>query len=296
MVDQNDGLPVSGAKVSFTDKDGLVESVTTNGTGNVHRQLPVGDYTMTVEAPNYTTAAYSFSLDKLYAKATIEARLTTGVAGLKADGLDVVLGTDQKGVGMLTLTNTGSAPLTYHLGEAARHPELDAAGATMRTGTGADSTIDLAAWKASASGMTPSNVDGKAATASKAEAQAAAKVGPTSGGDVITRIPIPGEIEEKEPTGIGYDGDVWVHDYNARTNTVYTVTGKPTGKVFDASWNPAYRAFDMALDTKTGDMCQIEDSPASYIHCFDRETGKETRQIKGDWSAIRDWRRRRATT
>ncbi|MFF4807083.1 S8 family serine peptidase [Micromonospora chersina] len=286
VVDKNDGLPVSGAKVSFTDKDGLVESVTTNATGIVHRQLPVADYTMTVEAPNYVPGSYDFTLDKLYAKATVDARLTTGVAGLKADGLDAVMGTDQNGVGSLTLTNTGSAPLTYDLGEAARHPELDATGATARTGTGAASTIDLTAWKAGASGMKPSNADGKAATASKAEAQAAAKVGPTSGGDVITRIPIPGTIAEKEPTGIGYDGDVWVHDYMARTNTAYTVTGKPTGKVFDASWNPAYRAFDMALDTKTGDMCQMEDSPASYIHCFDRESGKETRQIKGDWSTL----------
>ncbi|MFI2649642.1 S8 family serine peptidase [Micromonospora fulviviridis] len=286
VVDKNDGLPVSGAKVSFTNKNGLVETVTTNGTGIVHRQLPVGDYTMTVDAPNYTTAAYPFSLDKLYANAKIDARLTTGVAGLKADGLEALLGTDQSGVGSLTLTNNGSAPLTYDLGEAARHPELDAAGATARTGTGAASTIDLTAWKTGASGMKPSNVDGKATTSSAAEAQAAAKVGPTSGGDVITRIPIPGTIQEKEPSGIGYDGDVWVHDYIARTNTAYTVTGKRTGKVFDASWNPAYRAFDMALDTKTGDMCQMEDSPASYIHCFDRETGKETRQIKGDWSTL----------
>ncbi|MFC0507020.1 S8 family serine peptidase [Micromonospora costi] len=286
VVDKNDGLPVAGAKVSFATKNGLVETVTTNGTGVVHRQLPVGDYTMTVDAPNYTTAAYPFSLDKLYANATVDARLTTGVAGLKADGLDAVLGTDQNGLGTLTLTNNGSAPLTYNLGEAARHPELDAVGATTRTGTGADSTIDLTAWKTGASGMKPSNVDGKAATASAAEAEAAGKVGTTSGGDVITRIAIPGTIAEKEPSGIGYDGDVWVHDYNARTNTAYTVTGKPTGKVFDASWNPTYRAFDMALDTKTGDMCQMEDSPASYIHCFDRKTGKETRQIKGDWSTL----------
>ncbi|MFF5181792.1 S8 family serine peptidase [Micromonospora sp. NPDC000316] len=286
VVDRNDGLPVAGAKVSFTTKAGLVETVTTNGTGIVHRQLPVGDYTMTVDAPNYTTAAYPFSLGKLYAKATIDARLITGVAGLKADGLDALLGTDQNGVGSLTLTNTGSAPLTYSLGEAARHPDLDADGATARTGKGAASAIDLAAWKAGASGMKPSNVDGKAAAAKAAEAQAAGRVGTTSGGDVITRIPIPGKIEDKEPTGIGYDGDVWVHDYNKRTNTAYTVTGKPTGKVFDASWNPAYRAFDMALDTKTGDMCQMEDAPASYIHCFDRNTGKETRQVKGDWSTL----------
>ncbi|MEU5963467.1 carboxypeptidase regulatory-like domain-containing protein [Micromonospora parva] len=284
VVDQNDGLPVAGAKVSFTNKAGLVETVTTNATGVVHRQLPVGDYTMTVDAPNYPTATYPFKLDKLYAKATIDARLTTGVAGLKADGLDALLGTDQNGVGSLTLTNNGSAPLTYTVGEAARHPQLDAA--TGRTGKGAASTIDLTAWKSGASGMKPSNVDGKAATASAAEAQVAAKVGTTSGGDVITRIAIPGTIAEKEPSGVGYDGDVWVHDYNKRTNTAYTVTGKPTGKVFDASWNPAYRAFDMALDTKTGDMCQMEDSPASYIHCFNTETGKETRQIKGDWSTL----------
>ncbi|MFF5292791.1 S8 family serine peptidase [Paractinoplanes globisporus] len=286
VVDRNDGLPVAGAKVSFSNQNGLVETVTTDGTGIVHRQLPVGDYTMTVEAPNYTTGAYPFSLPKLYANAKIDARLTTGAAGLKADGLEALMGADQNGVGTLTLTNNGSAPLTYNLGEAARHPELDAAGATARTGTGAASTIDLAAWKAGASGMKPSNVDGAPTTSSTAEAQAAAKVGTTSGGDVITRIAIPGTIAEKEPSGIGYDGDVWVHDYNARTNTAYTVTGKKTGKVFDAAWNPDYRAFDMALDTKTGDMCQMEDSPASYIHCFNRDTGKETRQIKGDWSTL----------
>ncbi|HWS38993.1 MAG TPA: S8 family serine peptidase [Actinoplanes sp.] len=286
VADRNDGLPVAGAKVSFSDRNGLVESVTTGGTGLVHRQLPVGEYTMTVEAPDYTTATYPFVLDRLYAKAAIDVRLTTGATGLKTDGLDALLGTGQNGTGSLTLTNNGSAPLTYHLGEAARHPELDTAGATARTGTGAASTIDLAAWKAGASGMRQSNIDGKPATSSSAEAQAAAKVGATSGGDVITRISIPGTIAEKEPSGIGYDGDVWVHDYVARTNTAWTVTGRKTGKVFDASWNPDYRAFDMALDTHTGDMCQMEDSPASYIHCFDRETGKETRQVKGDWSTL----------
>lgn len=73
VVDQNDGLPVAGAKVSFSTKSGLVETVTTNGTGIVHRQLPVGEYTMTVEAPDYTTAVYPFSLKELYAKAGIDA-------------------------------------------------------------------------------------------------------------------------------------------------------------------------------------------------------------------------------
>ncbi|WP_430789479.1 S8 family serine peptidase [Actinoplanes sp. G11-F43] len=282
ILDRNDGLPVAGAKVSFSTANGLVETVTTGGTGVVHRQLPVGGYTMTVEAPNYTTASYPFELPKLYAKAAIDVRLTTGVAGLKADGLDALLGTGQNGEGTLTLTNTGSAPVTYHLGEAARHPELDTAGTT----TGTAGTVDPAGWRAGASGMKKSNVDGAETASSAAEKLAAAKVGTTAGGDVITRIPIPGTIAEKEPSGIGYDGDVWVHDYVARTNTAYTVAGRRTGKVFDASWNPDYRAFDMALDTRTGDMCQMEDSPASFIHCFDRATGKKTREIKGDWSTL----------
>jgi len=286
VVDKNDGLPVSGAKVSFTDEDGLVETVTTGGTGIVHRQLPVADYTMTIEAPNYVTGSYEFTLDKLYAKKTIDARLATSAAELKADGLDALMGTDQNGVGSLTLTNTGSAPLTYQLGEAERHPELDADGATTRTGTGADSTIDLAGWNAGTGDTTPSTVDGDLTVSAAAEEAAAAQVGATAGGDVITRIEIPGTTAEKEPSGVGYDGDVWVHDYVERTNTAYTVTGASTGKVFDAAWNPEYRAFDMALDTETGDMCQMEDSPASYIHCFDRQTGKETRQIKGEWSTL----------
>ncbi|MCL1871095.1 MAG: malectin domain-containing carbohydrate-binding protein [Promicromonosporaceae bacterium] len=286
VVDANDGQPITGAKVSFATKDGLVESVTTDATGLVHRQLPVGDYTMTVEAPHYVTGSYAVTLDKLYAQKTVDARLATGLADVKTDGLDTVLGTDQDGVGTLTLTNHGSAPMTYTLGEAARHPELDAPAATTRTGTGATSTIDLAGWKNGASGFSKSNVDGKPESSAVAEAAAAAKVGPTAGGDVITKFEIPGTDDQKEPTGVGYDGDVWIHDYNAKTNTAYTVTGKPTGKVFDANWNPDYRAFDMALDTTTGDMCQMEDSPASYIHCFDRSTGKETRQIKGDWSTL----------
>ena len=286
VVDENDGKPVVGATVSFTDEDGLVETVTTKASGKVHRQLPVADYTMTIEAPNYVTGSYDFTLDELYAKATVDARLATGVAGLKTDGLEALLGTDQNGTGSLTLTNSGSAPLTYDLGEAARHPELDPAQVTERTGTGAESTIDLTGWQAASTGMEPSSSDPAGAPLDVAAAQADDRLGTHSGGDVITRIQIPGEIDEKEPTGVGYDGDVWVHDYNARTNTAYTVTGKNTGKTFDAAWNPDYRAFDLELDTRTGDMCQMEDSPASVIHCFDRDTGKETRVIEGDWSTL----------
>jgi subtilisin family serine protease len=288
VVDRNDGLPVDGATVSISDEDGLVESLTTSSTGVMRRQLPVGDYTVTVSAPDYVTESHEFSLDELYAETEVEARLATGVTGLTTDGLDAVLGTDQDGTGSLTLTNAGSAPLTYDLGEAARHPELDTGAATARTGTGADSTIDLSAWneaaKASAGDHEPSQADGKGAQADAVLAEAADQVGTHSGGDVITRIKLGDGADESTPTGLGYDGDVWVHDYNARTNTAYTVTGHKTGKQFAAEWNPDYRAFDLAFDTLTGDMCQMEDSPASLIHCFDPDTGDKTREIEGAWS------------
>ncbi|MFD7307419.1 S8 family serine peptidase [Promicromonospora sp. NPDC059942] len=289
VVDENDGLPVEGADVAFTRDGKLVESVVTNGTGLVHRQLPTGDYTMTVTAPDYVTRSYEFSLDELYAKARVDARLTTGVADLATDGLDTVLGTDQHGQGSLTLTNTGSAPVTYDLAEVERHPELDGAGATTSTLKGAASSIDLAAWEAGTSGKhTASSADaGKpGAAAGKDTAADTLATDTLAGGDVITRFKPSGTPAEGEPSGLGYDGDVWVHDYDAKTNTAFTVTGRKTGKVFAADWNPDYRAFDLAFDTLTGDMCQMEDSPASFIHCFDRETGDKTREIKGDWSTL----------
>ncbi|MFJ3406026.1 carboxypeptidase regulatory-like domain-containing protein [Promicromonospora sp. NPDC090134] len=289
VVDENDGLPVEGADVAFTRDGRLVESVVTNGTGLVHRQLPTGDYTMTVTAPDYVTRSYEFSLDELYAKARVDARLATGVADLATDGLDTVLGTDQHDQGSLTLTNTGSAPVTFDLAEVARHPELDGAGATTSTLKGANGSIDLAAWKSgSTREHTASSVDAgtQGAAAGKDTAADTLVTDTLAGGDVITRFKPSGKPTEGEPSGLGYDGDVWVHDYDAKTNTAFTVTGKKAGKSFAADWNPDYRAFDMELDTLTGDMCQMEDSPASYIHCFDTETGIKTREIKGDWSTL----------
>ncbi|MBL0886921.1 S8 family serine peptidase [Myceligenerans sp. I2] len=289
IVDENDGLPVAGATIAIADDEGLVESLTTTPTGVMHRQLPVGDYTMTVSAPDYVTETYEFSLDHLYAATEVDVRLTTGIADLTADGLDVVLGTGQNGKGSLTLTNPGSAPVTFDLGEVARHPELDTGEAVTRTGAGTDSTIDMTVWDdaAAEAGYESSAAGDEKAGSEKTGddvATSSDEVGTHSGGEVITRITLDGDLDEKEPSGLGYDGDVWVHDYNARTNTAYTVTGEKTGKEFAANWNPDYRAFDMAFDTRTGDMCQLEDSPASFIHCFDRDTGAETRQIKGAWS------------
>jgi subtilisin family serine protease len=272
VVDKNDKLPVAGAQVSIANADGIVENFTTDSTGSFHRQLKIGDYKLSVKATNYQSGSYDFSLDKLYASAKVDAQLATSVADVAGDGLDAVLGTDQGGVGSLTLTNSGSAPMSYELGEVGRHVELDDQKVVTTTAKGAQTSIDLKGWNTVAPATTKATND-------------SVSVGTLSGGDVITSFdPNPGK--ESEPTGLGYDGDVWVHDYNVETNTAYSVTGHKTSKEFPASWNPDYKAFDLAFDSLKGDMCQMEDSPASYIHCFDRETGKQTREVKGDWSTI----------
>ncbi|WP_116948540.1 carboxypeptidase regulatory-like domain-containing protein [Jiangella endophytica] len=284
VVDRNDGLPVAGAQISIADDGGVVENFTTDATGAFHRQLPTGDYTMTAAAPGYGTETYEFTLAELYASAEVDAQLSTGVGDLTVDGLDAVLGVDQRGTGSLTVTNTGSAPITFDLGEVARHPEFDAQEVVTRTVTGAETSIDLARWSADApAGHEASDAD--AAAGDAAGSEASDTMGTLSGGDVLARF-TPTSSGDPAPTGLGYDGDVWVHDYDAETNTAYTVTGRSAGKEFAARWNPDYKAFDLALDTLTGDMCQMEDSPHSYIHCFDRETGEKTREIKGDWSTV----------
>ncbi|PSL04612.1 carboxypeptidase family protein [Haloactinopolyspora alba] len=292
VIDENDGLPVEGAQVSIADDSGVIESLTIDATGAFHRQLPTGDYTMTVSADDYETATYEFSLDELYASTQVEARLTTGITDVTTDGLDAVLGTDQKGAGSLTLTNSGSAPVTFDLAEVGRHPELDDSEVVTRTAEGGQTSIDLERWAADApdapdapDGHAPSDADDGTHKPAGNAAETEDTFGTLAGGDVLARFkPIPDG--EGEPTGLGYDGDVWVHDYDSETNTEFTVTGQKTGKEFAAAWNPDFKAFDMALDTLTGDMCQMEDSPASYIHCFDRETGEKTREIKGEWSSI----------
>src|SRR5690606_12303193 len=247
------------------------------------RQLPTGAYTVTVMADDYETTTHEFSLDELYASAEFEARLTTGIAGVSTDGLDAVLGAEQGGMGSLTLTNTGSAPVTFDLAEAGRHPDIDTPEVVRRTANGAETSIDLTRWETDAPQRhTPSDADdGDQPTGGKDEAD----FGTHAGGDVLARFE-PTPDAEDEPTGLGYDGHVWVHDYHAETNTAFTVTGERTGKQFAAAWNPDFKAFDLALDTHTGDMCQMEDSPASYIHCFDRETGEKTYEVKGEWSTI----------
>ncbi|WP_114907949.1 carboxypeptidase regulatory-like domain-containing protein [Ornithinimicrobium murale] len=279
--DANDGLPIAGATVTIADADGLVENVTTGADGSFHRQLHTGDYTMTVVAPNYVTEDYEFSLEELYATAEVDAQLTTGIAGLAPEGLDAVLGAGQNGTGTLTLTNPGTAPVTFDLGEMERHPELDSDNVTTRTVTGEESTLDLTAWNEAASAapedFAESTTGDGAGTPADDEAD---QIGTHSGGDVLARI----ATDMSSATGVGFDGDVWVHDYNEQVNAVYTVTGEKTGKEFPAKWNPDFRAFDLAFDSLTGDMCQIEDSPASSIHCFDRETGEQTREIEGAWS------------
>ncbi|WP_298325710.1 carboxypeptidase regulatory-like domain-containing protein [Haloactinopolyspora sp.] len=283
VVDENDGLPVEGAQVSIADDSGVVESFTVDATGVAQRQLPTGAYTVTVMADDYETTTHEFSLDELYASAEFEARLTTGIAGVSTDGLDAVLGAEQGGMGWLTLTNTGSAPVTFDLAEAGRHPDIDTPEVVRRTANGAETSIDLTRWEADAPQRhTPSDADdGDQPTGGKDEAD----FGTHAGGDVLARFE-PTPDAEDEPTGLGYDGHVWVHDYHAETNTAFTVTGERTGKQFAAAWNPDFKAFDLALDTHTGDMCQMEDSPASYIHCFDRETGEKTYEVKGEWSTI----------
>jgi hypothetical protein len=287
VLDKNDKLPVAGAQVSIANAKGVVENLTTDSTGSFHRQLAIGDYTLSVAAKNYRSESYKFSLGKLYASAKVEAQLATGVADVTTDGLDAVLGTDQSGAGSLTVTNSGSAPMTFELGEMGRHVELDGPKVVTNTAKGAQTSLDLKGWNVAATAGTykPSATDSADGKAAGTKPEETIPVGTLSGGDVITSFnPTPGV--QSEPTGLGYDGNVWVHDYDAETNTAYTVKGHNTGKVLPASWNPDYKAFDMAFDTLTGDMCQMEDSPKSYIHCFDRETGKETRQVKGDWSTV----------
>lgn len=84
--------------------------------------------------------------------------------------------------------------------------------------------------------------------------------------------------------GVGYDGDVWVSDWDGQRNLVYSVTGERLAVAPHVAEMDGTDRLELAFDSRTGDMCQIVNGGDWSIHCFDRESGAQTRVITGIWA------------
>ncbi|MFK4835348.1 S8 family serine peptidase [Microbacterium sp. ZW T2_14] len=84
--------------------------------------------------------------------------------------------------------------------------------------------------------------------------------------------------------GVGYDGRLWVSDWMEQRNGLYAVTGERLGDAPHVAEMDGADRLELAFDSRSGDMCQIINGGDWSIHCFDRESGVQTRVITGYWA------------
>lgn len=290
--DYNDGLPIEGATITATPSDGGEPVVvTTDAEGRYETVLFLGGYTVTIEADGYRTRTRDIVVDVPEEAITFSAQLRTAIAEVSPASFDWVLTEGQTRTAQLTIANGGSAPLDFTIGEVQRTATAEVVAPALSSSTLASgqvpagaTTLDEAEDALTDVQEAAAAVDPNALTAlgeytpEQREELAAQSVEPDAAGDVLEQW----DAGLTVAWGVGYTGNVWVSDPDpgALTNTEFTPDGTPVA-TYPADWGGTWPG-DMALDSSTGDMCQVNVGGDNGIHCFDPETGTETAVITGD--------------
>ncbi len=110
----------------------------------------------------------------------------------------------------------------------------------------------------------------------------AASIEPGAVGDVITSWPVPSQIDM--PWGVGFDGNLWISDAQAKKDHVVTPEGAHTGLIFRTPWAGSWVA-DMAYDANRDLMWQVNVGGDNGIYGLDPETGAVVMKITdGPWT------------
>ncbi len=263
VTDANDGQPIAGATVRASGGS-LVREVTTDPEGRYRVQLPLGTYTLTVSATNYVTETGQVTLATDDQVVTRNWVLRTARAELSPTVLEFIVPPGQHRTRTLSLSNTGSAPLTWELAEAGgQRVQVTSLHARVRN------------LKANPNSRTTRELLGNAAVPGWPA---------TLVGDVSRSWPATGlEL----PWGVGFTGNVWISDAIQRFNHEFTVDGAVTGRTWATPWAGDWPA-DMAYDSGRELMCQLAVGGDNGIHCWDPRTGEQVDSITGafPWTGI----------
>ncbi|KGN32434.1 hypothetical protein N798_07380 [Knoellia flava TL1] len=274
VTDANDRLPVADAKVTITPETGDPIVLRTAEDGTYAKVLSLGTYAVTVESENYVTESTSVTFDGDGDTAEFSPALRTGIATItgKTSYDWGVLGDGDKRRETFTVKNTGTAPLELSIAESGRRTAASAErpaslGATaLRTATKQDSTARST----------------KGLFSATQRAAQKSLVGPTATGDVLKTWA--SGLDVAWGVGVG-DGTVWLSDPEAVTNNRFTADGA-LQQSFSGDWGGTWNG-DLARNTRTGEMCQVNVGGDNAIVCFDPETGAESSRIDGaEWSSV----------
>jgi subtilisin family serine protease len=274
VSDFNDKAPVSGAKVTITSSDGESQTVTTAEDGTFSKSLFLGTYDVAVSATNYVGQSTEVTFEADGDTAEFSPSLKTGVAEITgASGYDWgVLGKGDTRTETFTVKNTGSAPLEFSVSEGGRKT----AAAATRPAALSGSSVQ-AATKGDRNATSAKGLYSKDQVA----AQKSLAANPTADGDVLASWATGLSIA----WGVGYDGNVWISDPDAITNNVFSTAGA-LQSTFDGRWGGTWNG-DLALNSRTGEMCQVNVGGDNAIVCFDPATGSESSRLSGaPWATI----------
>ncbi|WP_154795410.1 S8 family serine peptidase [Occultella kanbiaonis] len=295
VTDFNDGLAVAGATVTATPDDGgEPRTVTTDANGDYNLLLFFGAYTVDIEAPGYTTRTRDVVINVDGERNRFSPQLKTGIATVAPPSYSWTLTEGQTRTADLTISNSGSAPLAYTIGELPRAVNEAAAVPALST-----AALDAAVVPAGNTSLAQVNsafaeleeaaaqTDPNARTAlglytDGQRDQLAAPVTPDAVGDILAQWD---SNLSGVAWGVGYTGDVWISDAEQVVNQQYSTAGTP-GSQFPANWGGTWSG-DLAQDSTTGDLCQVNVGGDNGIHCFEEATGAATTTLTGSpWSSI----------
>jgi subtilisin family serine protease len=266
VTDRNDGQPVSGARVSAARGGSTVREATTNASGFYRLQLPLDSYAVQATAQNYSTESAQVTLGQEDATVSQDFALRTPRAGANPASLQIIAPPNQSRTRTLTLSNSGSANLTWE---------------TRESGGGKVATGSTTAGLSKVKGFDPNARTTQGLYAGGTPAGWA----PQTPGDVL---------KHWTPTGlslawgVGFTSNVWLSDVPSNNNNhEFTVDGAPTGRMWHASWAGAWPG-DMAYDAGRGLMCQVNVGGDNGIYCWDPNTGSVVDSITGSfpWTSI----------
>jgi subtilisin family serine protease len=265
VTDNNDGTPVPGATVRALQGTTVVRQVSTGGNGSYAMHLPVGSYTIEATATNYSVESASVNVT-LNADIEVNFALGTGLAEVTPATIQLTVPVNQSRTRQLTLSNTGSASLTFTINE---------------SGGGLQTTVSTARLA-----KNPSfDADSRDTRTMFAPGVLASGMAPQDTGDVIKSFP---------PTGLGFawgvgmTSNLWLSDIDVPFRDVeFTTDGAPTGNEFATPWVAAFGA-DMAYVPGLDLLCQVNVGGDNGIYCMDPSTGDVVASITGgfQWTGI----------
>lgn len=296
VTDANDGLPVEGATVTATPADGgdpVVASA--DAEGRYELLLFFGSYTVDVSASGYVGESRDVIINVDGERNTFSPALETGIANVAPPSYSWLLTEGESRTADLTIGNSGSAPLDYEIGELPRVVQTQSQAPALSMGAQSTTTVPAGATTLDEAEDAVAEV-AEAAAEADTEATTAAGLYTADQEDALrsrTNTPdAPGDVLAEWDAGlsgvawgVGYTGDVWLSDAELVTNHQFTTDGSEQAS-YPASWGGTWSG-DLAQDTSTGDLCQVNVGGDNGIVCFDPATGAETDRLTGaPWSTI----------